>query len=69
VRLVRRSGIKPDLAFFTPIPTSPLFARACEVSPFPLAEEPVCQNNSIWPCLEGGFSWEAARYWRELVSG
>lgn len=69
VRLVRESGIKPDLAFFTPIPTSPLFERACAVSPFPVATEPLCQNNSIWPCVDGGFSWDAARYWRKVVDG
>lgn len=69
IRLVRASGIKPDLAFFTPIPTSPLFERAREVSMFPVDTEPLCQNNSIWPCVPGGFSWDAAMYWRKVVGG
>jgi hypothetical protein len=32
-----------------------------------LKDEPLCQNNSIWPCVEGGYSRERARYWRELL--
>lgn len=69
ITMAKQSGIKPDLAHFTPIPSSPLFDRACEVSPFPLREEPMCQNNSIWPCVNGGFSWEAVEYWRKFIEG
>lgn len=69
ITMAKHSGIKPDLAHFTPIPSSPLFDRACEVSPFPLREEPMCQNNSIWPCVTGGFSWEAVEYWRKFIEG
>jgi len=60
-------GIRPELAHFTPIPSSRLFGRACEVSSYPLAKEPLCQNNSIWPCVSGGFSWEHVRFWRRLL--
>lgn len=69
IRMVRDRGIRPELAYFTPIPTSPLFDRACEVSRYPLRSEPLCQNNSIWPCVAGGYSWERLRYWHELQHG
>lgn len=69
VRVARQRGVRPELAYFTPIPSSALFQRACEVSSFPLRTEPLCQNNSIWPCVPGGFSWEQARRWREVVEG
>lgn len=64
----KASSVRPELAYFTPIPGSALFERACALSEFPLAAEPLCQNNSIWPCVPGGYSWEQARYWRDLVS-
>ena len=67
IAMARAWGVRPELAHFTPIPSSPLFDRACEVSPWPLKDEPLCQNNSIWPCVEGGYSRERARYWRELL--
>ena len=66
--MVWASGIRPELAYFTPIPTSPLFERACQASSFPVQSEPLCQNNSIWPCVDGGYSWAQMRYWHGLLS-
>ena len=64
---VKKWGLRPELAHYTPIPGSRLFARACEVSPFPLAEEPLTQNNSIWPCVPGGFAWDKVTWWKKLT--
>jgi radical SAM superfamily enzyme YgiQ (UPF0313 family) len=64
---VKKWGLRPELAHYTPIPKSRLFDRACEVSPFPLATEPLTQNNSIWPCVPGGFSWEKVTWWKKLT--
>lgn len=69
IALARAWGVRPELAHFTPIPTSPLFDRACEVSTWPLRSKPLCQNNSIWPCVEGGYTPERARHWRGLLKG
>ena len=68
IALARSRGVRPELAHFTPIPSSSLFDRACEVSPWPLRREPLCQNNSIWPCVPGGYSPQQARRWRELLT-
>lgn len=62
-----RLGIPVELAFYSPIPGTPLFARAVEVSPWPLAEEPLTHNNSLWPCRPKGFSWAEAAHWKALV--
>jgi hypothetical protein len=62
-----RLGIPVELAFYSPIPGTPLFARAERVSPWPLAEEPLTHNNSLWPCRPGGFSWTEAARWKTLV--
>ncbi|GAB1409009.1 B12-binding domain-containing radical SAM protein [Desulfovibrionales bacterium] len=69
INLAHASGIRPDLAYYTPIPGSPLFAEACAASDLPLAQEPLCQNNSLWPCVPGGFSWDQARLWQERIQG
>lgn len=50
IRYVQTLGAKPILAEFSPIPGTALWERALTVSPFPLAQEPLFQNNSLLPC-------------------
>ncbi|BDQ38275.1 B12-binding domain-containing radical SAM protein [Pseudodesulfovibrio nedwellii] len=69
VEHVRAFGFRPHLAYYTPIPGSPMFETACAASPYPLANDPLFQNNSIWPCVPGGFNWEEARKWKRLLHG
>lgn len=66
---VRSFGFRPHLAHYTPIPGSALFEAAVKASPYPLAEEPLFQNNSIWPCVPGGFNWDEARRWKDVLHG
>lgn len=66
---VRAFGFRPHLAHYTPIPGSPMFEQACQASPYPLADEPLFQNNSIWPCVPGGFNWDQAKHWKLLLQG
>lgn len=66
---VRAFGFRPHLAHYTPIPGSPMFDTACAASPYPLADEPLYQNNSIWPCVPGGFNWDDANRWKLLLQG
>jgi len=69
VEHVRSYGFRPHLAHYTPIPGSPLFAEAAGASPYPIAAEPLFQNNSLWPCVPGGFNWDEARRWKALLHG
>lgn len=69
VEHVRSFGFRPHLAHYTPIPGSPMFETACKASPYPLAHEPLFQNNSIWPCVPGGFNWDEAKRWKLLLQG
>lgn len=69
VRHVREFGFRPHLAHYTPIPGSPMFEAARRASPYPIAEEPLFQNNSIWPCVPGGFDWDQAARWKGLLQG
>ncbi|WP_285906058.1 B12-binding domain-containing radical SAM protein [Pseudodesulfovibrio pelocollis] len=66
---VRDFGFRPHLAHYTPIPGSPMFEAARRASPYPIAEEPMFQNNSIWPCVPGGFDWDEAARWKALLQG
>ena len=66
---VRAFGFRPHLAHYTPIPGSPMFHKAVAASPHPIADEPLFQNNSIWPCVPGGFNWEDAQRWKQLMQG
>lgn len=68
IHLARQSGVRPQLALYTPIPGSKMFAAAQKHSPYPL-EEPLFQNNSLWPCYPGGFTWEEHSRWKKIVQG
>jgi radical SAM superfamily enzyme YgiQ (UPF0313 family) len=58
VEVVKSRGLRPYLAEYSPLPQTPLWPRALAASPFPLAEEPLYQNNSFFPCRGPNFSWE-----------
>ncbi|MFN3505193.1 MAG: B12-binding domain-containing radical SAM protein [Caldimicrobium sp.] len=45
-------SIPPYLAEFSPIPGTIFFEMAKDTSPYPISEEPLCQNNTIFPALK-----------------
>jgi len=47
---VREAGAKPYPVEYSPIPGTPLFEKAKELSPFDLENEPLYHNNSLLPC-------------------
>jgi len=54
VALVKESGIMPVLAYYTPIPHTPMWRDALLHSPFDLEKEPLLTNNALLPCLNNG---------------
>lgn len=66
---VRAFGFRPHLAHYTPIPGSPMFHKAVEASDYPIDKDPIFQNNSIWPCVPGGFNWDEAKKWKLRLQG
>ena len=58
IHRVKQLGATPILAHYSPIPGTALWPRACECSRYDLAAEPLCHNNSLFPCLPQ-FSWAA----------
>jgi radical SAM superfamily enzyme YgiQ (UPF0313 family) len=66
IREVKSLGLRPRLAEYSPLPKTPLWEEACRFSRFPLAEEPLFHNNSLWPCLSP-FSWEKVQDLKDLA--
>ncbi len=56
VREVQKRGVRPSLAEYSPIPGTALWEEACQVSPYPLREEPLTHNNTLLPCAGGGIT-------------
>ncbi len=67
IRAVRAIGIRPILAYYTPIPHTPLWKRAVAVSRYDLEADPIFTNNAIFPCQTEAFSWEALTQLKQLT--
>ena len=63
VKKVRKAGITPIPAYYTPIPHTALWHEAVAASPYDLETDPIYTNNAIMPCWPEGFSWE----WRAAL--
>jgi radical SAM superfamily enzyme YgiQ (UPF0313 family) len=63
---IKKLGLRPRLAEYSPIPGTGLWPEACAASRFPLAEEPLYHNNSLWPCLNP-FSWDRVQRLKDLA--
>jgi len=50
IRFVKSCGARPIIAEYSPIPGTALWEDAVATSPYPIAEEPLFQNNSLLPC-------------------
>jgi radical SAM superfamily enzyme YgiQ (UPF0313 family) len=59
-------GLRTRLAEYSPIPGTPLWQEACQSSRFPIEEEPLYHNNSLFPCLSP-FSWETVQELKDLA--
>ena len=57
IRVVKKAGITPVPAHYTPIPRTRLWKKAVEASRYDLESDPIFTNNAIFPCRSEGFSW------------
>ncbi|MBU2251930.1 MAG: radical SAM protein, partial [Proteobacteria bacterium] len=58
IRFVRSCGARPIIAEYSPIPGTDLWDEAVASSPYPIAEEPLFQNNSLLPCRNDHLTYE-----------
>lgn len=49
--LVKKAGITPILAYYTPIPHTSLWTEAVKNSRFDIERHPVLTNNTLFPCV------------------
>jgi radical SAM superfamily enzyme YgiQ (UPF0313 family) len=58
VRTVRKCGVKPHIAEYSPIPGTPMWNQAVSTSPFDIEREPLYHNNSFFACRRPDFTYE-----------
>jgi len=68
IKLVKKSGVSPILAYYTPIPHTVLWDEAVNSSRYDLEADPVFTNNAIFPCQQKNFSWEVITYLKNLIA-
>jgi radical SAM superfamily enzyme YgiQ (UPF0313 family) len=56
IAFVKEAGAKPILVEYSPIPNTPLFEKAKQMSFYDIEHEPLFHNNSILPCQWDGFT-------------
>jgi radical SAM superfamily enzyme YgiQ (UPF0313 family) len=67
VETVRKAGIMPVPAHFTPIPHTALWPVAVASSRYDLESDPIFTNNAIFPCQKESFSWEPLVRLKNLI--
>ena len=68
IETVRKAGITPVPAHFTPIPHTALWPAAVASSRYDLESDPVFTNNAIFPCRKEPFSWEPLIRLKKLIN-
>ncbi len=67
IRVVKKAGVTPVIAHYTPIPHTPMWKDAVATSRYDLTADPIFTNNAIFPCRSETFSWEALTHLKNLV--
>ena len=67
IRMVKQSGIKPILAYYSPIPHTAMWPSAVNASRYDLNADPIYTNNSIFPCLPS-FDWRPISRLKQMAA-
>ncbi len=67
IKFVKKAGIMPILAYYTPIPHTDMWKKAVISSRYDLKKDPVFTNNAIFPCMDDPFSDDKIVYLKRLV--
>ncbi len=65
-RTAHDCGITPVLAYYTPIPKTPMWNEAVRSSRYDLEKDPVFKNNEVFTCSKKTFSWDMESYFKKL---
>ncbi|MBW2140512.1 MAG: radical SAM protein [Deltaproteobacteria bacterium] len=69
IQAVRAMGVRPYPAEFSPLPGTPIWAKAAKLSPYDLESEPLYHNNTFFPCRGSDFSWEKIQEIKRMAVG
>ncbi len=69
IRVVKKAGITPVIAHYTPIPRTRMWPAAVAASRYDLESDPIYTNNAIFPCRSEAFSWETLTRLKNLAHG
>ena len=69
IKLVKRAGITPVPAHYTPIPGTALWPSAVAASRYDLASDPAFTNNALMPCRKVPFAWSDLSEVKEAAHG
>jgi radical SAM superfamily enzyme YgiQ (UPF0313 family) len=67
INAVKRLGIRPVIAHYTPIPRTVLWPRAVAASRYDLESDPIFTNNAIMPCSQEPFAWQTITKLKDLA--
>jgi radical SAM superfamily enzyme YgiQ (UPF0313 family) len=67
IRTVKKAGLTPVPAYYSPIPGTALWPYAVKASRYDLEADPIFTNNAILPCIPGPFSWDYIARIKALV--
>ena len=67
IAVVKRAGISPVIAHYTPIPHTPMWPEAVAASRYDLEADPIFTNNALFPCQSETFSWKVLTRLKNLA--
>ena len=67
IKIVKKCGITPVIAHYTPIPHTGLWPKAVASSRYDLQADPVFSNNAVMPCQKNPFSWSVVSHLKGLI--
>lgn len=67
VKTVIKAGIKPILAYYTPIPHTAMWKKAVASSRYDMESDPIFTNNAIFPCQKEAFSWKTISDLKKMI--
>lgn len=67
INYVFSQGARPIIAEYSPIPQTALWEQAKALSPYPIADEPLFQNNTLLPCRNDGLDYAMYRALKMLT--
>jgi radical SAM superfamily enzyme YgiQ (UPF0313 family) len=67
IKMVKKAGITPVPAHYTPIPHTRLWKKAVQYSRYDLESDPAFTNNAVFPCCRDQFSWQRLSYLKHLA--